>query len=39
MCSDMTSTNIAPQMSVSDGSQWIQLVFMARPYGVYILRM
>lgn len=32
MCSDMTSTNVAAQMSVLDGSQLMQVVYMARPH-------
>jgi hypothetical protein len=32
ICSGMTSTNVAAQMSVLDGSQLIQVVYMARPH-------
>ena len=39
MCSDMTSTNVAAQMSVSDGSQLIQAVYMARSHSMYIFIM
>lgn len=36
MCSDMTSTNVAAQMSVLDGSQLIQVVYGKAPLNVYL---